>query len=193
MNNDNVTSENSTTPDPKVLLLLSGTNPNFETEPEHYWDAITTHGKSCKIDRDLIPDPPRNSLRPGLAYGRGKLFLCMGAIYNETFDPLEYSHNKLVNTYNDCLYFDLENKTDKEWKNLPNSEIDTFGSQPQLTVDGNYLYCLTWNMTLETTKRGKIKIKKNKNHVFRYNIVEETEGWEEIQIPNSNMWKPTEK
>ena len=186
-------SKNLTRPDPKVLLLLSGTNPNIETEPDHYWDAVTTDGISCQIDQDLIPAPPRNALKPGLAYGHRKLFLCMGAIYNETFDPMEYSHNRLVNTYKDCLFFDLDSE-DKKWKNLPNSEINTLGSQPQLTVDGNYLYCLTWNTTSKITKKGKIKMK-HMNHIFRYNIVEEIGSWEEIEISRveSKKWKPAEK
>ena len=175
--------------DPKVLLLLSSKNPNFETGLDHYWDAITTKRKTCKIDPDLIPPPSRNGLRSGLAYGHGKLFLCMGTIYNTTFDPMEYQKNNLVGTYKDCLYFDLDEKY-KEWKNLPNSSINTLGSQPQLAVDGDYLYCLTWDMTLGK-KSGK-NVKRVKNNIFRYNLKDKGE-WEHIQTTKSNQWKPTEK
>ena len=95
--------------DPKALLLLSSTNPNFETNPDHYWDAIVTNAKKpCKITQDLIPAPLRNGLRSGMAFGHGKLFLCMGSIHNETFNPFEYTNDKFIDSYRDCHFLDLD-------------------------------------------------------------------------------------
>ena len=101
--------------------------------------------------------------------------------YEEMFDPLQYQTG---DSYDDCLFLDLE-KEDKEWKTLYNSTIKMAGSRPRLTVDGDYLYCLTWDMIFYTDPKGNKRVKQEWNHVFRYDIAKgglTSGGWEEVHF-----------
>ena len=94
-----------------ILHLLASNIPNI-TLP-YYWIARTHKGPDCVIDSKIIPDPPRQAISPGLIYGHGKLFLCMGLIaLNGPYNPEKwhYKASGNIETFNGCWFLDLEQK-----------------------------------------------------------------------------------